>query len=100
MPADPSNCWVVMHADIGIENESGADCFTLYVTTPNFLMNASPYTLGRGLIIVPEFNWDVIENAIRDICHASKEKSWLDFVKKLSRHFIYEFEDCQGCDLM
>lgn len=37
LPADPACCWVVVQADIGSEDGAGADCFTMYVTTPKFL---------------------------------------------------------------
>lgn len=95
LPANPSNCWVVVQADIGSVGSLGADCFTMYVTTPLFLegcVNQAGHQMGRGLIVVPEFDWDVVEQAILETCAALEGENWAELAEKLSRYFLYEYE--------
>ncbi len=95
LPANPANCWVVVQADIGVEGESGADCFTMYVTTPQFLdgcLNQVRHQLGRGLVIVAEFDWDVVEQAVKEVCCSVEGECWTELAEKLSRYFLYEYE--------
>lgn len=95
LPADPANCWIVVQADIGSEGGRGADCFTIYVTTPKFLescIDDPSYQLGRGLLIVSQFNWDVVETAVSEVCSAVEGSTWEEVAEKLSHYFLYEYE--------
>lgn len=95
MPPDPDCCWIRVHADIGSESGTGADCFTVYVTTPAFLANSlvgEKYQLGRGLLLVAKFDWDVVEEAVRAVCGSVSGTEWRDLAAQLSRHFYYEYE--------
>ena len=95
LPDDASDCWVVMQADIGSDAEPGADAFTFHVTTPKFLarsLETDGHQLGRGLVVVPEFDWQVVEAAVLGICAHIEADSWSELVGLLSRHFFYEFE--------
>lgn len=96
LPDNPKDCWIVIHADIGVEDELGADCFILYVTTPLFLIKSittEQFQLGRGLLIVDKFDWDVILDAIDTVCAKAEADSWSDVVSQLSRSFFYEYDE-------
>jgi hypothetical protein len=95
LPSEVTNCWVAMHADIGADNERGTDTFTFYVTTPRFLedsLKSETVQLGRGLVIVNEFDWGVVESAVASICDSVRAESWEEAAVLLSRSFFYEFE--------
>lgn len=96
LPDDPRDCWIVIHADIGVDNEPGSDCFILYVTTPRFLAKSiitERFQVGRGLLIVDEFDWDVVIDAVDSVCMKSGAGLWSDAVNQLSRSFFYEYDE-------
>jgi hypothetical protein len=98
MPENPRDCWIVMQADIGYEGGEGTDNFTFYVTTPAFLqriVDTEAYQLGRGLVVVKQFNWTVVEELTRRLCADARGESWLVIAQMLSRNFLWEFEDYQ-----
>lgn len=95
LPDDPRDCWVVIHADIGTDCGLGMDCFTLYVTTPIFLersIRVDLFQTGRGLLIVNEFDWGVVEDAISSVCLEIEAETWQAIVSQLSMSFLYEYE--------
>lgn len=95
LPTDPANCWVIVQFDIGSDEEPGADCFTAYVTTPKFLsqcLTQEKCQMGRGIIIVKEFTWELVELAVKEVCLDVVGDTWQELVAKLSRFFIYEYE--------
>lgn len=98
LPVDPENCWVNISADIGTVGDPGADEFSFIVTTPKFLateIHGSDYRLGRELIIVEAFRWEVIEKAIERLVHTFSGETWEELATKLGRYAYWEFEDYQ-----
>jgi hypothetical protein len=98
-PADICNFSTLVYADVGEDDDSGAtDTFSFYICTPDYLKNSigkNSYRLGRGLIIVSEFNMDVVEKAIRAVCEEAGKgiSSWEEFSTSLSKYGISEFEN-------
>jgi hypothetical protein len=96
LPKDPKNCWIMIHADIGPDDSSGCfDCFTFYVCTPKFLKESLGeyfYQIGRALIIVPEFNWMLVEKIIESICAKVKGNNWEEIADELCKYGEYEFD--------
>lgn len=87
-----------MQADIGYEGGEGADNFTFYVTTPAFLqriLDTEAYQLGRGLVVVKQFDWKVVEDFAKRLCADVRGESWELIAEVLSRNFLWEFEDYQ-----
>lgn len=98
-PENPHYCWVVMQATIGHGSGDGADVFTFYVTTPAFLeriLDDKGYELGRGLVVINQFDWKVVEELIKRTCANARGDSWETFVQQLSRNFLSEYEDYQS----
>lgn len=97
LPDEPENCWVVINADIGLDDgNSSTDCFTFYITTPQYLggsLSEVKHQFGCGLIILESFDWFVVESAIMDLCAKIKVKSWDHAVQELSRYGFYEFDN-------
>ena len=96
LPECPDNCWIIVHADIGLDDgNNAADCFTFYVSTPKYLsqiLTEGYYQAGRALVIVNEFDWFVVEEAIGDICSKVVGDSWEKIAEQLSKYGEYEFE--------
>lgn len=96
LPKDPNDCWIVIHADIGTDDGTeAADTFLFYVCTTNKLSEILEQGFGRGLILVNQFSWTVIEEAITKICNSTTGKDWEEIASKLSRYGYWEFEDYQ-----
>ena len=99
LPEDLENFWVVIHAEIGIEGEDGADRFTLYVTTLKFLSDSMSIPIfGRGLLILESFSWEVIRRFIDGLCLKNEGHSAKSVMNKLSRFMIYEYEGYEEFD--
>lgn len=95
LPVERQDFWVIMKADIGTVGAEGADCFTFYVTSPNFLSKSIAHDecqIGRGLLILNEFDWDQVERAVTTICAQAEGDTWEQIAAYLSRYFHYEFE--------
>jgi len=96
LPSDPSNCWVVIQADIGHEGGEGADIFTFYVCTISALedqLKVKGCELGRHLIILERFDWELVEKAICDICANASGETWEDIAHFIARYGSWEYED-------
>lgn len=100
LPEDPSNCWIVVQADIGVIGGSGADTFTFNVCTLKKLqhiLNQEEYQLGRHLVLVEEFDWEVIERAIKNLLAPLQADDWESLATKIGRFGEWEFEDYVEC---
>jgi len=95
LPADPSCCAVLMHVDIGLANQSGANEFTFQVITPAFLMKNPEVRWGRGYLLMSTFSWDevarMLDRMIRRISMACD--SWEQATMQLCQHMEWEFEN-------
>lgn len=94
LPPDPSNCWVVIHADIGLPGSGAADTFTFFVTTTSFLkreLECSTYQIGRGLIVLREFSWPHVSAAIEDVIGRCAGKTWVEIAARLSQYGESEY---------
>lgn len=80
LPEDPENCWIVLQADIGLnDGTEAADTFTFYVCTVKKLsaiVKEKNYRFGRHLIIVDRFDWQMVESAIFKICDETGGENW------------------------
>lgn len=96
LPHDPENCWIVIQADIGSEGLSGSDTFTFYVCTVkklSHILGTKNFQLGHHLILVEYFDWDVIEEAIKDIIIKLEADTWVQLAKKINEHGEWEFNN-------
>jgi len=47
------------------------------------------------LLIVPRFDWDLVEEAIRAICDQARGETWEEVASMIGRYGLWEFEDYQ-----
>lgn len=97
LPEDPENCWIVLQADIGLDDGTqAADTFTFYICTPKKLsaiVKEEKHQLGRHLIIVDQFDWELLESTIVKICDEATGENWEEIAEQISRYGHWEFED-------
>jgi len=97
-PADALNfsCWI--RAMIGPKDQNGSEAFDMLVCTPTWLQNelASNKVLsGKGMIIVEEYDYDVILSYVEKKIMACNDKDWSESAIKLSRFSFWEYENYQ-----
>ena len=96
MPSNPYDCWIVIQAEIGVEGHSGADTFTFYVCTVKKLrdiLSMDNVEFGRHLILVENFDWAIVENAIKGILDELEADTWDQLAAKIHEYGEWEFND-------
>ena len=97
LPKTPRNCIILLSVDIGLKNESEEDTFDFTVITEeyinNYLKENNGIFFGRGLIIVEEFDWELIERRISKLISGITGDDWKDIAVQISRYGYWEFED-------
>ncbi|MCA1032517.1 immunity 8 family protein [Bacillus timonensis] len=86
-----------IQVDIGPKEGEGSETFSLTVCSPKRLektLKERPYEveIGRGLLIMVDFNIDVIENTIIKIIDNCKRPTWEAVSQALSTYFYGEFD--------
>lgn len=95
-PETPDNFEVSISLDIGMENEKGADIFQVTFCTPKWLgenCKESEIFIPRHNLIVQKYNYSAFVKKLNEICQMCEGKNWDECVLKLSRYFLWEFED-------
>jgi hypothetical protein len=89
MPTDPSDCWIVVEANIGEDDRPGADTFTFYVTTPTFLERAPQAGLPH-MIVLDRFNWQEVENNLLTRCSQARGKIWAELARSIGGEWEFD----------
>lgn len=95
-PEDEANFGFLIEAQIGPENEKGADIFQIMVCTPDWIKTnylAHKTVWGRHMLIVFEYDLIEIESAINRYLESCTAGDWHGLALKLSRIGGWEFED-------
>ena len=93
LPDNPSDCSVLVEANIGAEAEEGSEIFSFYVVTASFLEKASKPRWGRGYLVVDFFSWDVVEVSINKLLRHCNGNNWDEISAKLSKELYWEFDN-------
>ncbi len=95
LPADPACCAVLMHVDIGLANQSGANEFTFQVITPGFLIKNPEVRWGRGYLLMSAFSWSEVERMLDTLLKriSASSDSWEQATAQLCQHMEWEFEN-------
>ncbi|MHB2019148.1 MAG: Imm8 family immunity protein [Candidatus Xenobia bacterium] len=97
LPDDPEDCWVIVTAEVGEAGDEAADNFQFTVVTVRALERAvtqSPFfVLGRHLIVVRAFDWQIVESAIRRAVERAQGRTWEELAGRIGRHGAWEYED-------
>mgnify|MGYP003583171603 FL=1 len=94
-PEDPRDFCMEIYLRIGGASSEAADNFDLTVCTPTWLAKATVKSpvWGRGLLIVSEYDLDLIRSEVAAYVSKYSGKNWTDLATKLSRSLLWEFED-------
>lgn len=91
LPADPSDCAVLVQAMIGPDDAPGEESFDLLVVTPAALERLAP-RWGRGLLVLKQFSWDEVRRHVDRLVAQCQERSWPDAARQLARWTDWEFD--------
>ena len=92
LPETPRNCIILLSVDIGLKNESGEDAFDFRVITEEYINNVFKGKqwnfLWIGLIIVEEFDWELIERRISKLKSGITGDDWKDIAVQIYQIWI------------
>lgn len=96
-PESVDNFSLSLRIRIGLDCSQGADDFELLICTPKWLEETVwEACFGRGLLIVREYNFSIINEFINDYVSSCEGDSWEAIVMRLVRVFSWEFDDYQA----
>lgn len=81
---------------IGPRGGEGEESFDFIVCTPTWLSEKIPsssYEFGRHYLIIRQYNYAVIFDAITKLCAGNHGSTWHEAAQRLSRFGAWEFED-------
>lgn len=93
---DPEKFCFLAQAMFGPEGEHGEESFSIKICSPGWLMSELDnrnIISGRNLLVMKEFNMELIEAYLKRATSTITEKSWSDVATKLSKFAHWEFED-------
>lgn len=95
-PLDPDNFSILFTALVGTNDSEGEDSVDIEVCTPLWildLLEKEDAVLGRGYLLVKEYNYQKISNRIQRLIESCWGKTWKEIGEKISRIGYWEFED-------
>ena len=94
-PIDTESFCFLVTATIGIAGKDGGDCFDFIVCSPKWLIANRSHeraVFGHHLLIVFEYDPDIIENKLKFLCARITGASWDEMALKLSQYGHWEFD--------
>jgi len=92
LPSDPTDCEVFLELEIGSSGSRGADIFSCTVITPAAYGRKKLPSWGRTYLIVHEFNWVIVRQAIENLLMHACRDTWDEVVTALNKELGWEFE--------
>ena len=95
-PENPEKFAFLLQAMVGPEGKEGEESFDIEVCTPKWLEETyklEDVVVGRHHLIVREYNYERIVNAIRDFLQLCSGEDWNEVAEKVARLGKWEFED-------
>jgi hypothetical protein len=99
LPKEPDNFCILIQAMIGSSVNENGESFDFIVCTPKWLetqIAKDNFVIGRGYIVVKEFNYNLIREVIQNLCDKVSGNDWNTIANKISRYGYWEFEDYQS----
>ena len=93
LPADPANCSININASVGTADREGADVFAFTFVTPAWLAsNPDRWTILRHTVVVHEFSWELVEEALNELIDSIEAPDWQGFAEQLASYGAWEFD--------
>jgi hypothetical protein len=96
IPENPRNFCLWLTLSIGLKDSDGSHLFQVGVCTVAWLshkISAEHIFSLRNMILVEEFDFQLIKKKLFEIVADSQRSSWDESVQTLSRYFSWEFEN-------
>lgn len=96
LPKELDDFCLLVQATIGLPNDNSGESFDFLVCTPKWietLLENQKYVLGKGYIVVREFNYNLLIETIQSLCDRISGDDWITVANKLARYGQWEFED-------
>lgn len=85
-----------VQAVIGPENFDGGDVFNFFVCSPDWLKEEildKEIIFARSFIIINDYNFEIIENKIKELCSKTVSDCWDKIAIQISKFGFWEFEE-------
>ena len=94
-PDDIENFGIAAEAMIGPIDEEGADIFSFEICTPRWFAKnkLGSAAFARHVVFVPIYDEQAIKHLVVDTVRRTTGNTWGEIAEKLSRYFLWEFED-------
>jgi len=99
IPEEKDSFCVLLQLMMGPKGQMGEESFDLQVCTPKWLLSRyrnDDVMFGRHLLIVFEYNYNLIIDALQKYCDTCVGETWNEIAVQLSRVAKWEFEDYQS----
>lgn len=87
--------WIVVEIGIGPRNEIGDELFTVNVASVKRLqksIESNGIEIGRGLLIMDDFNINLVERTMEQLLRSCERPSWNEVVLAFCRYAFWEYE--------
>ena len=94
-PEDPTDVAIQVAARIGSDSEIGDNMFYFGLRTPRALereLREKGLLLGRGYILVSEYDYKALQEAISNLCSSIEALDWPGFATKLRQYAFWEHD--------
>ena len=95
-PKQPNDFGFLVQAMIGPSTSPGEESFDFLVCSSKWLganLRNRSHLFGRHYLFLEEYDYDVLYNAISNLCSNTSGATWQEVAAKLSRFGKWEFED-------
>lgn len=87
---------ITVEADIGPENEMGAETFTFNVISPKRLSHMGmegEIQLGRGLLIMNDYNYEQVKQRIATLLKGCARDTWREVSMMVAKYARWEYDE-------
>ncbi|WP_414153149.1 Imm8 family immunity protein [Pectinatus frisingensis] len=81
---------------VGPEGERREEFFTFSVTSPKrleCLLQRNSVELGRGLIIMRDYNYEIVKTKIVALINSLNGENWNELSMKIAKYARWEYDD-------
>lgn len=88
--------WISIEVAVGPEGQKGEEFFTFSVTSPKrleCLLQRNSVELGRGIIIMKDYNYEIVKAKIIALISSLKGENWDELSMKIAKYARWEYDD-------
>ena len=88
--------WISIEVAVGPDGEKGEEFYTFSVTSPKRLeglLQRNAVEFGRGLIIMKDYNYEIVKSKIIARISSLEGKTWDELSMKIAKYARWEYDD-------